>query len=72
MKFNFTPFTDVVIDEIRIRPNKSEVDRLCCDNNFLIEKSDWVPQVSFKQGLLETIDWIENNKLRFKSDIYNI
>ncbi len=63
---------DVVIDEIRIRPNKSEVDRLCCDNNFLIEKSDWVPQVSFKQGLLETIDWIENNKLRFKSDIYNI
>ena len=63
---------ELIIDENRIRPNKSEVDRLCCDNNLLIEKSDWVPQVSFKQGLLETIEWIKNNKSRFKSDIYNI
>ena len=62
----------LIIDKNRIRPNKSEVDRLCCDNNLLIEKSDWVPQVSFKQGLLETIEWIKDNKSRFKSDIYNI
>ena len=63
---------ELIIDEDRLRPNNSEVERLWCDNNLLIEKSDWVPQVSFKQGLLETIDWIKNNKSRFKSDIYNI
>ena len=63
---------ELIIDGDRLRPNNSEVERLCCDNKFLTEKSDWVPEVSFKQGLLETIEWIKNNKSRFKSNIYNI
>jgi NAD dependent epimerase/dehydratase len=58
----------------RIRPKKSEVSRLWCDNTKILNLTDFSPKVSLKEGLKETIDWfkLDNNLESYKSKIYNI
>lgn len=62
----------VVADEERIRPEKSEVNRLCADNKKAFEIAGWEGKYSLDEGLKETIRWIEHNLQCFKTDIYNI
>ncbi len=59
-------------DEVRIRPQKSEVDRLWCDNTKVCEMLNWKPEYTLDEGLLETIKWIKNNQSYYKTDIYNV
>lgn len=59
-------------DEMRIRPENSEVERLFCDNRKLIANSDWKPYYDLDMGLKETIDWVKNNLDKYKSEIYNV
>ncbi len=63
-----------VLDQQRIRPEKSEVNRLWCDNTKISKLSDFKPEYSIKDGLKETIDWFkkEENLKKYKSDIYNV
>jgi len=56
----------------RVRPPKSEVMELVCDNRLANELLDWQPEVSFREGLAKTIDWINSNTDQYRSDIYNI
>tara|TARA_Y100000389_G_scaffold203119_1_gene250516 strand:- start:876 stop:1847 length:972 start_codon:yes stop_codon:yes gene_type:complete len=58
-------------DENRVRPEKSEVNRLVCDNSKIKKFTKWRPKYNLDQGLKETIEWLENNKKLFKFDIYN-
>ena len=58
-------------DENRMRPEKSEVSRLVCDNSKIKKFTKWQPKYNLDQGLKETIEWLENNKKLFKFDIYN-
>ena len=61
-------------DEERLRPKKSEVFRLWCDNKKIQQLVGYEPKFSIKDGLKETIDWItkpENLKI-YKSEIYNV
>ncbi len=58
-------------DEQRIRPEKSEVSRLICDNSKIKKFTNWQPKYNLDQGLRITIDWLEKNKELFKFDIYN-
>lgn len=62
------------VDEQRIRPEKSEVQRLWCDNSLIYGLTDFKPQVSIEQGLQKTIEWFLNplNLQKYKTDIYNI
>lgn len=62
----------VLCDEERIRPEKSEVNRLWADNTKIKNLTDWTPKYSIDEGLAETIDWIKNNMQYFKTDIYNV
>ena len=62
---------EVEIDNQRVRPDKSEVDRLLCDNSKLIKNSNWKPIYNIDTGLKETINWIDQNKNLFKHNIYN-
>lgn len=62
----------IVCDEDRIRPEKSEVNRLCGANDRILQLTNWRPEYTLDEGLRETIDWIEKNLHYFKSDIYNI
>jgi NAD dependent epimerase/dehydratase len=59
-------------DESRVRPVNSEVERLLCNNEKLLSKTSWTPRISLREGLMKTIDWIQNNFDRIKTDIYNV
>ena len=65
---------EFIIDENRIRPENSEVFRLCCDNTRINELTGFQPEYSIEQGLKKTIDWFTNsgNLSRYKTDIYNV
>lgn len=63
---------EIVSDEQRIRPDKSEVERLFCNNQKIIANTSWKPNYNLESGLKETIEWIGNNLSYFKSDIYNV
>lgn len=62
----------ILCDEERIRPEKSEVNRLWADNTKIKELTDWAPKYSIDEGLAETIDWIKENMKHYKPDIYNV
>lgn len=65
---------DVITDEVRIRPEKSEVCRLWCDNNKIKSLTGFVPEYSLELGLQETIEWFTQaeNLKKYKSTIYNV
>lgn len=62
----------IICDDERLRPEKSEVNRLLADNTKIKNITTWSPQYTLDEGLKETIDWINNNLKHFKTDIYNI
>lgn len=66
------PNATIICDEQRLRPQKSEVNRLLGSNKKLKELTDWKTRYSLKQGLKETIDWLRSNLDRYKTDIYNL
>lgn len=65
-------------DEQRIRPDKSEVERLWADNQKAKEIIGWEPnyggRAGLRRGLEETIEWFTNpqNLATYKTDVYNI
>lgn len=69
---------EVVCDQQRIRPAKSEVERLWASNAKAQELTGWTPEYGgregFKRGLAETAEWFANpeNLRQYKADRYNI
>ena len=63
---------EVVEEAQRVRPEKSEVLKLICDNRKIKEQCAWSPRTSMKNGLKETIDFVEKNMNLFKPEIYNV
>jgi len=59
-------------DPQRIRPEHSEVNRLCADNTKAKELLGWNPQYSLKEGLAETIEWIRKGSEEYKTNIYSV
>ena len=59
-------------DENRIRPDNSEVERLMCNNEKLINNTGWKPAYDLDKGLIETIEWLKQNMNNYKPDIYNV
>ena len=66
------PNAKIVCDEERLRPEKSEVNRLLGSNKKIEELTDWKPVYSFEEGLSETISFFKDNMDKYKPDIYNI
>ncbi|MCT4619049.1 MAG: NAD-dependent 4,6-dehydratase LegB [Marinisporobacter sp.] len=66
------PKAKIVCDEQRMRPEKSEVNRLLGSNEKIKKLTNWEPRYSLKEGLAETIEWVKNNLDKYKVDIYNI
>ena len=52
---------EIICEKDRVRPEKSEVQRLFGDNSLLKSLTDWKPEYGeldgFKKGLQITIDW---------------
>jgi len=65
---------EFIFDKNRIRPSKSEVFRLWCDNSKIEKMTGFKPQVGIKEGLQRTIDWVTQpiNLKKYKSEIYNV
>jgi len=65
---------EFVSDEQRIRPEKSEVFRLWCDNTKIEKLTGFKAQFDLKQGLQKTVEWITmpDHLKTYKSEIYNV
>lgn len=66
------PNAKIISDEQRLRPEKSEVNRLLGSNEKIRRLTNWQPQYSFQNGLTETIEFFRENLNKYKTDIYNI
>lgn len=69
---------EILSDDSRMRPEKSEVERLWADNAKAARLLGWTPEYGgldgFRRGLAETVAWFREpaNLAAYKSDIYNI
>lgn len=66
------PKAKIICEEERLRPEKSEVNRLLGSNEKIKELTSWRPNYTFREGIEETIQWIRGNMNSYKADIYNI
>ena len=66
------PEARIICDEVRLRPEKSEVNRLLGDSTKLRGMTGWAPAYTFEQGLAATIEFLRQNLDRYKPDQYNI
>lgn len=64
----------IVTEKARLRPEKSEVYRLWCDNTKIHDLTGFVPKHTIRDGLDQTIAWFTNpeNLRKYKTDIYNV
>ncbi|MBD9362040.1 NAD-dependent 4,6-dehydratase LegB [Methylomonas fluvii] len=65
---------EFLVDEQRLRPEKSEVNRLWCDNSKIKALTGFAPEVTLEEGLCRTVAWFTepDNLKRYKADIYNV
>ena len=68
------PNAVIISDEDRLRPEKSEVNRLIGSNHKIRSLTKWTREYSLEEGLRQTIDWFSNpkNLSKYKANIYNI
>lgn len=66
------PNAKIISDINRIRPDKSEVNRLLGSNKKILKLTKWKQNYSFEKGIEETIKWFEKNLNKYKPEIYNI
>ena len=68
------PEAQIISDELRQRPDKSEVERLLGANDKIKAMTNWRPKYTLETGLQETINWFsdKHNLSQYKSDIYNV
>lgn len=62
----------VVADRGRVRPDKSEVMRLVCDNRKILDLAGWKPRVSIEEGLKRAIDHISKHRGLYKPGSYAV
>ena len=65
---------EFIVDEARIRPEKSEVFRLWCDNTLIHALTGFEPEYSIETGIARTVEWFldADNLSKYKPDIYNV
>ena len=69
---------EIITDEQRLRPEKSEVERLWAANDKARKLLSWEPRYGgldgFRRGLVETVDWFRKpaHLMSYRSDIYNL
>ncbi len=68
------PAAKVIQDDVRLRPEKSEVERLLGSNTKITLLTDWKQSTDFEAGISKTVEWFKNKEnLKFyKSNLYNV
>jgi NAD dependent epimerase/dehydratase len=62
----------LMVEKKRIRPSKSEVFKLICDNSKAKKILSWQPKVSLERGLSLTVEWIKDNQDFYKTASYQM
>jgi NAD dependent epimerase/dehydratase len=62
----------VVTEDTRMRPEKSEVERLLASNALAASLLNWHPTVGLDEGLRRTIEWVRANRSKYRADTYAI
>ena len=62
----------VVTENERVRPENSEVERLCADASKARDLLGWEPKYTLEEGLAQTIEWIKENNERYRRGVYTI
>jgi NAD dependent epimerase/dehydratase len=62
----------VVVDESRVRPEGSEVDRLLADNTRITSLTGWSPQVGLREGLALTTEWVREHLSELETGNYSV
>ena len=62
----------IELESKRVRPEKSEVQRLVCDYSKAHKLTGWKPRYTLEEGLEKTIDWFRENLNIYKEGIYNV
>lgn len=62
----------IAADKQRLRPGKSEVLKLLCDNSKARKVLGWRPRYSLEEGLALTIDYVRRHPERYKAHLYNV
>ncbi|MFA7239066.1 MAG: NAD-dependent 4,6-dehydratase LegB [Sulfuricellaceae bacterium] len=65
---------EIETDQVRLRPEKSEVERLWAENAKIERLTGFKPHTTLREGLEKTIEWFTNpdNLKQYKVDIYNV
>jgi len=63
---------EIVFDSRRVRPPKSEVEKLIANNSKAMKLLHWEPKVSLNEGIKKTIEWIDENIGMYKVSVYEI
>lgn len=66
------PKAKIVCEEMRVRPDKSEVMELLCDNRCASELAGWKPEYTLEKGLALTIDWMKEHIAAYKPGTYTV
>lgn len=66
------PNAKIVCEEQRLRPEKSEVNRLLGSNEKIKSLTEWEQKYTFSEGIQETISWMKEHMDSYKADIYNV
>ena len=66
------PNAHIVCEKQRLRPEKSEVNRLLGSNEKIRMLTSWKPNYTLSEGISETISWLKNNLEKYKTDIFNL
>ncbi len=66
------PEISIISDDERIRPPKSEVMELICDNSKAKSLLGWQPEFSLREGLEKSIEFVKSHLKYYKPELYNI
>ena len=68
------PDAEIIKDDVRLRPEASEVFRLIGDNSLIRSLTNWTPKYDLPEGLIDTVNWFRQpgNLQRYKALLYNI
>jgi len=66
------PKAKIICEQERIRPDKSEVMELLCDNRLAKDLAGWEPKYSLEEGLTLTIDWMKEHISSYKAGLYTV
>ena len=66
------PKARIVCEDKRVRPEKSEVMELLCDNRAANDLAGWKPGYTLEEGLSQTIAWMKDHIASYKPGLYTV